>query len=137
MHGCKHLGLDSEQLDAACAQAKKGKKLAKFGGVFYCGLVEVAGKEPVYISNVFFTSMRSKFTQPDTQIYYYSPEWDLRALSWADFRGKVLGPTTPAEVPEGHEIAKVAVAAAAAAAAATTFVDLESPLPPFSKNRKN
>ena len=47
MDGCKHLGLDSDQLDAAWAQAKKCKKLVKFGGVLYCGLVEVAGKELV------------------------------------------------------------------------------------------
>merc|ERR1711935_505024 len=40
-----------------------------------------------------------KFTKPGTQIYYYSVEWDPAALSWADFRGKVLGPTDPAEAP--------------------------------------
>merc|ERR1711865_240726 len=28
--------------------------------------------------------------------YYYSVEWDPKELSWADFRGKVLGPTDPA-----------------------------------------
>ena len=33
----------------------------KFGGGFYCGLVEVAGKDPWYISNGFFMVIRSKF----------------------------------------------------------------------------
>ena len=28
-------------------------------------------------------------------------EWDSTACSWADFRGQVLGPTDPAEAPEG------------------------------------
>merc|ERR1712066_1081115 len=101
MDGCKHLGIDADQLDAAWAKAKAAKKLVKFGGGFYCGLVEVEGKEPVYIFNGFFMSMRSKFTKPGTQIYYYSVEWDPRDLSWADFRGKVLGPTDPAEAPAG------------------------------------
>merc|ERR1712232_611557 len=50
------------------------------------------------IFNGFFMSMRSKFTQPGTEIYY-SVEWDAAKLSWADFRGQVLGPTDPAEAP--------------------------------------
>lgn len=49
--------------------------------------------------NGFFMAMRSKFTEPGTQIYYYSVAWDASALSWADFRGKVLGPTDPADAP--------------------------------------
>eukprot|EP00440_Ansanella_granifera_P012753 gb/GFBE01013854.1/.p1 GENE.gb/GFBE01013854.1/~~gb/GFBE01013854.1/.p1 ORF type:complete len:321 (+),score=123.31 gb/GFBE01013854.1/:1-963(+) len=99
MDGCKHLGIDADQLDAAWAKAKAAKKLVKFGGGFYCGLVEIEGKEPVYIFNGFFMSMRSKFTKPGTEIYYYSVEWDPKTLSWADFRGKVLGPTDPADAP--------------------------------------
>merc|ERR1712039_90817 len=39
-------------------------------------------------------------TQKGTQIYYYTVEWDPAKLSWADFRGKVLGPTDPAEAPK-------------------------------------
>merc|ERR1719440_1880876 len=44
--------------------------------------------------------MRSKFTKPGTEIYYYSVEWTASSLSWADFRSKVLGPTDPAEAPK-------------------------------------
>merc|ERR1719191_1117045 len=87
-------------MDAEWAKAKKAKKLVKFGGGFYCGLIEVPGMEPVYIFNGFFMEMRSKFTQPGTEIYYYSVEWDSAVLSWADFRGQVLGPTDPAEAPK-------------------------------------
>jgi len=99
LDGCKHLGIDASQMDAAWGQAKAAKKLVKFGGGFYCGLVEIEGKEPVYIFNGFFMAMRSKFTTPGTAIYYYSVDWDPATLSWADFRGKVLGPTDPAEAP--------------------------------------
>merc|ERR1719324_2106739 len=100
MDGCAKLGIDADQMDAEWAKAKAAKKLIKFGGGFYCGLVEVAGKDPLYIFNGFFMSMRSKFTKPGTQIYYYSVEWDSSKLSWADFRSKVLGPTDPAEAPK-------------------------------------
>merc|ERR1719380_249725 len=100
MDACKHLKIDAARLDAAWAKAKAAKKLVKFGGGFYCGLVEVEGKDPLYIFNGFFMAMRSKFTQKGTQIYYYSVEWDAAKLSWADFRNKVLGPTDPAEAPK-------------------------------------
>merc|ERR1719409_2282147 len=50
--------------------------------------------------NGFFMSMRSKFTNPSAAIQYFECEWDAAALSWADFRGKVLGPTDPAKAPE-------------------------------------
>jgi len=46
MDGCKQLGLDADQMDAAWAKCKAAKKLVKFGGGFYCGLVELEGKEP-------------------------------------------------------------------------------------------
>merc|ERR1712048_455615 len=97
MDGCKELGIDADALDKEWAKCKAAKKLVKFGGGFYCGLIEIEGKTPLYIFNGFFMSMRAKFTQPGTQIYYYSVEWDPKELSWADFRGKLLGPTGPAE----------------------------------------
>ena len=99
MDGCTHLGITADELDSAWAKTKSAKKLVKFGGGFYCGLVEIEGKDAVYIFNGFFMSMRSKFTQPGTEIYYYCVEWDSNTLSWANFRSKVLGPTDPADAP--------------------------------------
>merc|ERR1711920_353651 len=106
MDGCKELGLDADGLDAEWAKAKAAKKLVKFGGGFYCGLIEHGGKS-LYIFNGFFMSMRSKFTKPGTEIYYYSVEWEPAKLSWADFRGKVLGPTDPVEAPAGSLRVKI------------------------------
>jgi hypothetical protein len=99
LDACAKLEITPDELDAQWAITKKAKKLVKFGGGFYCGLVEIEGKEPLYIFNGFFMSMRNKFTAPGLSIYYYTVEWDSDALSWADFRGKVLGPTDPAEAP--------------------------------------
>lgn len=101
MDGCAELKVDAEQLEALWATCKKEKKMVKFGGGFYCAKVETEGNEPAYIFNGFFMSMRSKFTAPGTCINYFTVEWDAKDLSWADFRGKVLGPTDPAEGPEG------------------------------------
>merc|ERR1719356_886751 len=44
-------------------------------------------------------SMRAKFVAPGASIYYYIVEWDSAKLPWEDFRGKVLGPTDPADAP--------------------------------------
>merc|ERR1719491_1846125 len=82
MDGCAKLGIDADQMDAEWAKTKAAKKLVKFGGGFYCGLVEVAGKDPLYIFNGFFMAMCAKFTQPGTQIYYYKVEWEPRKLAW-------------------------------------------------------
>jgi nucleoside diphosphate kinase len=95
MDACAKLGIDADEMDDKWGAAKKAGKLIKFGGGFYCGHVE-----GLYVFNGFFMSMRSKFTKPGTSIYYYSVEWDPAKLSWEDFRGKVLGPTDPAEAPK-------------------------------------
>jgi nucleoside diphosphate kinase len=99
LDGCAELGLTPDGLDAEWAKCKKAKKLIKFGGGFYCGLIEIEGKEKAYIFNGFFMSMRNKFTAPGLLIHYYVVEFESAKLSWADFRGKVLGPTDPAEAP--------------------------------------
>jgi len=101
MDACKELGVDAEELDALWVKTKKAGKLVKFGGGFYCGLVEVDGKDPIYAFNGFFMAMRSKFTRPGISIYYYVVQWDSSAMSWADFRGKFLGPTDPSDAPKG------------------------------------
>jgi nucleoside diphosphate kinase len=99
MDGCHKLGIDADEMDRQWGICKKAGKLIKFGGGFYCGLIEIEGKDPVYVFNGFFMSMRSKFTAPGLSIYYYVVEFDANELSWEDFRGKVLGPTDPAEAP--------------------------------------
>jgi nucleoside diphosphate kinase len=99
LDGCAALGLTADEMDAIWGKTKDAGNMIKFGGGFYCGHIEVEGKDPLYIFNGFFMSMRSKFTAPGLSIYYYLVEWDPATLSWADFRGKVLGPTDPAEAP--------------------------------------
>lgn len=99
MDGCKELGLTADELDKEWAKTKKADRLVKFGGGFYCGRVEVEGKDPLYIFNGFFMSMRSKFTVPGTKIHYFVVEFEKADLAWEDFRGKVLGPTDPATAP--------------------------------------
>lgn len=99
LDACKELGITATEMDKAWGKAKKAKKMIKFGGGFYCGLVEIEGKAPKYVFNGFFMEMRSKFTAPGGSINYYVVEWDEKSLAWGDFRGKVLGPTDPTEAP--------------------------------------
>merc|ERR1719262_2161128 len=97
---CEKFGIDADELDKMWGGAKKEKNLVKLGGGFYCAKLEKDGKGPYYVFNGFFMTMRSGFVKEGTCIYYYTVEWDEKDLSWADFRGKVLGPTDPAEAPK-------------------------------------
>jgi len=104
MDVCKKLDITPEELDKEWGKCKKAGKLDitpeeldKFGGGFYCGLVEVEGKAPLYSFNGFFMVMRKKFCVGS--IHYYVVEWESADLAWEDFRGKVLGPTDPEEAP--------------------------------------
>jgi nucleoside diphosphate kinase len=99
MDACKEFGCTADELNSAWGAAKKAGKLVKFGGGFYCGLVDMKGKQ-LYVFNGFFMTMRSAFTAPGKSIHYYTVEWDPDKLSWEDFRGKVLGPTDPKEAPK-------------------------------------
>ena len=100
MDACTHFGLDASGLEKAFRETEKiTGKVHKLGGGFYCGLMDnVEGKPPIYVFNAFFMAMRSKFIG-DAKIHYFSVEWDAEKLSWADFRGKLLGPTDPAAAP--------------------------------------
>jgi nucleoside diphosphate kinase len=99
MDACAKFGCTADELNKAWAAAKKANKLVKFGGGFYCGLVNYKGKE-LYVFNGFFMSMRSAFTAPGKEIHYYTVEWEPEKLSWEDFRGKLLGPTDPKDAPK-------------------------------------
>jgi len=91
------LGGDAATLDKAWAATQDGKRV-KMGGGFYCGMIEHEGTK-LYTFNAFFMTMREKFTAADAKIHYYVVEFDPAKLPWADFRGKVLGPTDPAAAP--------------------------------------
>lgn len=100
MDACSDLGIDAKEMDEQWGICKNiTKKLVKFGGGFYCGLIEMEGKEPCYVFNGFFMQMRSKYVQPGCSIYYYVVEWDAGSMSWEQFRAEALGPTDPVTAP--------------------------------------
>lgn len=94
-----YFGVDTAGITAIWDRAAKAKKIVKLGGGFYCGQLEAEGKEPIYVLNGFFMSMRNQFIIPGTSIHYYNVEFDPAELKWADFRRTVLGPTDPADAP--------------------------------------
>ena len=57
--------MDADGLDTLWSKCKK----VKFGGGFYCGVIEVEGKKPIYVFNAFFMTMRSKFVTPGEYLY--------------------------------------------------------------------
>jgi len=95
-----HRNWTPDELDTENFKMKKAGLIEKFGGGFYCAQFDNAGVKE-YVFNGFFMAMRNKFTKDSANIHWYSVKFDAATLSWEDFRGKVLGPTDPAEGPEG------------------------------------
>jgi hypothetical protein len=110
LDGCKALGVTATEISNLYDAAKKAGKLVKLGGGFYCGQITHKGKT-IYVFNAFFMNMREAFTAPGLKIHYYDVEWDAKDLSWADFRGKVLGPTDPNDPKQPKDSLRGLVAA--------------------------
>jgi len=94
--GAEKLGIDAAGINEEWGKLSRGKDLLKFGGGFYCGKVG-----DIYVMNGFYMAMRSAYTNPGEKIMWYTVSWPADALSWADFRGKVLGATDPSAAPVG------------------------------------
>jgi len=94
--GCEKLGCSSDEMGQKWATLKKDVTLIKFGGGFYCGKVD-----GIFVLNGFYMDMRKAFTQPGTGIYFYTVRWNAGALSWQDFRCRVLGATDPKSAAPG------------------------------------
>lgn len=94
--GAAKLGLDGAGLNAKWGQLTRGKDLIKFGGGFYCGKVD-----GIYVMNGFYMAMRAAYCAPGEKIRWYTVAWPSDGLSWADFRGTVLGATDPSAAPVG------------------------------------
>jgi len=94
--GAEKLGFDSEGINAEWGKLSRGKDLIKFGGGFYCGKVK-----DIYVMNGFYMSMRAAYCNPGEKIQWYTVSWPTDTLSWADFRGDVLGATDPTAAPKG------------------------------------
>lgn len=90
------LGVDAAGLNDKWSKLKRGSDLIKFGGGFYCGKVD-----GIYVMNGFYMQMRAAYTNPGEKIQWYTVSWPADSLSWADFRGTVLGPTDPSQAPAG------------------------------------
>jgi len=92
---CVKLNVDGEGLEKQWRGAEAGK-LIKFGGGFYaCKIGDI------YVINGFYMAMRASYTTPPAPIHYFTVEWPAATLSWADFRGKVLGATDPTKAAAG------------------------------------
>lgn len=94
---CTKLGVDGSGLDDKWATLNRGENMVKFGGGFYCGLVD-----GVYVINGFYMSMRGSYTRADSNgVHYFTVQWPTESLSWSSFRNDVLGSTNPVDAATG------------------------------------
>jgi hypothetical protein len=57
----------------------------------------VAKVEDLFIINGFYADMSSMWKQDSAKVLFYLVQWNEADLSWADFRGKLIGSTDPAK----------------------------------------
>ena len=72
-------------------------KVVKLGRGFYCGLIDSFPNKPSIICiNGFFAAMRAEYVTANSSVHYFLVEWDNAAMSWDEFRKKIIGVTNPA-----------------------------------------
>merc|ERR1711916_2913 len=81
MDACEKFECDATALEIAWRAAK----VVKFGGGYYCGLVTVGDKSPLYVFNAFFMNMRNNFVGRTTPFIIIP--LNGKAVTW---RGKIL-----------------------------------------------
>ena len=96
LEACKKLDCTPDELRAEWRAVCKSGDMIKFGGGFYCGKIK-----GLQIFNPFFMAMRAVYTASTAKLIYFDVEFDQQQLSWAAFRGEVLGPTDPVKAPSG------------------------------------
>ena len=96
LDACKKLDCTPDELRAEWRAVCKSGDMIKFGGGFYCGKIK-----GLQIFNPFFMAMRAVYTSATAKLIYFDVEFDAKQLSWAAFRGEVLGPTDPVKAPSG------------------------------------
>ena len=98
MDGCKELDIDADEMNWQWTNAIFRKKAVKFGRV-YMALIDIEGKQPIFIFKNFLMSTSATCKQPARQeILVYCVEWYV-ALSWKDLQKKILSPYKPEEMP--------------------------------------
>eukprot|EP00811_Abedinium_folium_P007726 NODE_1712_length_2396_cov_33.546937.p1 GENE.NODE_1712_length_2396_cov_33.546937~~NODE_1712_length_2396_cov_33.546937.p1 ORF type:complete len:702 (+),score=213.87 NODE_1712_length_2396_cov_33.546937:140-2107(+) len=90
VEGAEKLSITRKELGERFDKLVKKVDQIKLGGGLYCGKMD-----DIYVINGFYFVMRSAFTDPGNSIYYFVVDWSSAAMSWGDFRGKLLGATDP------------------------------------------
>ena len=104
MDGCKELDINADEMNWQWASANERKQVAKFSSRLYMALIEIEGKQPIFIFKLMSITAECKLPARQ-EILVYSVEWDA-ALSWKDFQRKILRPYKPEEMPLMFEGAK-------------------------------
>jgi hypothetical protein len=93
---CEILDVSAHALNEAWMESMSSGKVVKLGRGFYCGLIDTIPDKPaLFCINGFFMAMRAEYLAANASVHYFLVEWDNGAMSWEDFRKKVIGVTNP------------------------------------------
>jgi nucleoside diphosphate kinase len=93
---CEVLDISPHLLYEVWMESVRSGKMVKLGRGFYCSLIDTIPDKPaVFCINGFFAAMRAEYLAASASVHYFVVEWDNAAMSWDDFRKKVVGATNP------------------------------------------
>ena len=94
---CSIFDVSEQEFMAAWLTCACDGKMVKLGRGFYCGLIDSFPNKPaVFCTNGFFQSMHTEYVTANSSVHYFLVEWDNAAMSWDEFRKKIVGVTNPA-----------------------------------------
>jgi nucleoside diphosphate kinase len=90
------MGVSADALCLAWLDSVSNGKMVKLGRGFYCSLIDTIPDKPaVFCINGFYAAMRAEYLAAGASVHYFVVEWDNEAMSWDEFRKKVVGSTNP------------------------------------------
>ena len=81
----------------------------RLGSGLYVAKVERPGSSALFVVNGFYGSMRHKYAREGSRIHWMVVEFNADSLSWAEFRGGVIGATDPCKATPGSIRSKLLV----------------------------
>eukprot|EP00299_Pterocystis_sp_00344_P009644 c4117_g1_i1.p1 GENE.c4117_g1_i1~~c4117_g1_i1.p1 ORF type:complete len:329 (+),score=72.37 c4117_g1_i1:33-1019(+) len=81
------------------SQAQNSGAQVKLGPGLY--VVQLKDHNNIFVINGFYEAMRGKFVADGAKIHCFVIEFDPSAMSWAEFRGGLIGTTDPTQAKDG------------------------------------
>lgn len=104
---CVKLGVRDDTLESEWVKARIANKVLRLGVGFHLAPIEMEGKDPIYVINGFYMTMKKRFLIPGTCMYYFNLKWAPSRRTFSNVHQTLLGPSASRELVLGSLREKV------------------------------